>query len=386
VKHVLEDEGARHQLHGLAMQSEACVCCRLAPQQKRALVQMAREYDPTRITLAIGDGANDVAMIQGAHVGVAVRGKEGRQAVQACDVAISQFRFLVPLLHCHGRRAYRRVAVFLLYYIYKNVVLSMGSICWAHESRFDGNFPHPEWLSSLYSVLYTSLPVIVVVGLDNDMPDPQALMHPELYEEGLARMHFNAPVFVAWMARACWHGALAWFIPSLVLDAVHADFYEWGGTFWVSSITGFSLVVIFVDGHLWLISLNPFNWKTLLVMLFSLVTYVLSLIVLGHTPLGDTMQWQMVGAPLAMMRSGKALACLFLAPLVLLLDALGLWALMYFRPTPLERLRWHRSAKLSRVKPDAWEQAPNAVKAAVAAPGEAGAGDLEAAAAMPTFP
>merc|ERR1719375_3052823 len=110
----------------LGMRARACVYSRLSPKQKLVLLEMVKKLDPTKITLSVGDGANDVPMILGAHVGVGIRGKEGRAAVQASDLAISQFRFLVPLLMCHGRRAYRRSAVFLCYFIYKNVALLMA--------------------------------------------------------------------------------------------------------------------------------------------------------------------------------------------------------------------------------------------------------------------
>merc|ERR1712151_1248482 len=106
------------------MKSSSCVCCRLSPMQKRELVELVRQQNSRAITLAIGDGANDVPMIQGAHVGIGIRGKEGNGAVLASDVAISRFRFLVPLLFCHGRRAYRRMAVFLLYVLYKHIAIA----------------------------------------------------------------------------------------------------------------------------------------------------------------------------------------------------------------------------------------------------------------------
>merc|ERR1712217_834308 len=111
--------------------------------QKRKLVELVREKDPTTITLAIGDGANDVPMIEGAHIGVGVRGKEGVQAVQVSDIAISQFRFLVPLLLCHGRRAYRRVSFFLCFYIYKNVCLVVSDIVWAHQNKWSARIAYP---------------------------------------------------------------------------------------------------------------------------------------------------------------------------------------------------------------------------------------------------
>jgi len=365
-KYALADAQAKLLLYDLAMACKACVCCRLTPQQKRELVQMARERDQSRITLAIGDGANDVAMIQGAHVGVAVRGKEGCQAVQASDVAISQFRFLLPLLHCHGRRAYRRVATFLCYYVYKHVVLAVGDMCWAHESRFAGEIAYPEWLSSAYSVLFTSLPVIVVVGFDCDLPDEVALVLPELYEEGLRRIHFNARVFVSWMLSGIWHGSLAWLVPSLVLGAAGADTKDWGGTFWVSSCTSFSLVIICVSLQLWLISLNPLALKTLAVLSLSFLAYLITLLVLGHSALGAQMQWQIEGAPLEMAKGSRSLLVLCLTPFALLADASAIWALMYFRPTPLVRARWH-SGKLSRVAPQAAAQALEAAEAAAAA-------------------
>merc|ERR1719159_1760594 len=100
------------------------------------MLEIVKRLDPTKIVLSIGDGANDVPMILGAHVGVGIRGKEGRAAVQASDVAISQFRFLVPLLMCHGRRAYRRVAFFLCFYMYKNVCLVVCDIVWAHQNKW----------------------------------------------------------------------------------------------------------------------------------------------------------------------------------------------------------------------------------------------------------
>merc|ERR1712054_279179 len=170
VKFALISKQARQQLYRLAISTTACVCCRLSPQQKRKLVELVREENAEAITLAIGDGANDVSMIQGAHIGIGVRGKEGNQAVQASDIAVSQFRFLVPLLLCHGRRAYRRVAQFLCYFVYKHVVIATADVIWAHQFHFRGEIAYPEWLSSAYALL-SSLPVMVILAFDCDLPD-----------------------------------------------------------------------------------------------------------------------------------------------------------------------------------------------------------------------
>merc|ERR1712054_99250 len=214
VKFALISKQARQQLYRLAISTTACVCCRLSPQQKRKLVELVREENAEAITLAIGDGANDVSMIQGAHIGIGVRGKEGNQAVQASDVAVSQFSFLVPLLLCHGRRAYRRVAQFLCYYIYKHIVLATADVIWAHQFRFRGEIAYPEWLSSCYSLFFTSLPVMVILSFDSDVPDSVAVASPGLYIAGLERSCFNFKIFALWMISGVWHGSLAWAVPA----------------------------------------------------------------------------------------------------------------------------------------------------------------------------
>ena len=91
------------------------ICCRVSPIQKAEVVQMVQESAVGhQISLAIGDGANDVAMIQKADVGVGISGNEGLQAANSSDFAIAQFRFLARLLFVHGAWNYMRVSKVLL--------------------------------------------------------------------------------------------------------------------------------------------------------------------------------------------------------------------------------------------------------------------------------
>ena len=83
------------------------LCCRVSPAQKAAVVKLVKDTLNV-MTLAIGDGSNDVAMIQAADVGVGIAGEEGRQAVMSSDYAIGQFRYLAKLLLTHGRWSYKR--------------------------------------------------------------------------------------------------------------------------------------------------------------------------------------------------------------------------------------------------------------------------------------
>lgn len=108
----------------LAVMCKALICCRVSPLQKALVVKLVKRHLKA-ILLAIGDGANDVGMIQAAHVGVGISGVEGLQAARSADVAIAQFRFLQKLLLVHGTWSYHRLSKLILYSYYKNLALAM---------------------------------------------------------------------------------------------------------------------------------------------------------------------------------------------------------------------------------------------------------------------
>ncbi|TKA62994.1 hypothetical protein B0A55_12070, partial [Friedmanniomyces simplex] len=104
---------------------DSVICCRASPSQKAGIVEAIRSRLPSALTLAIGDGANDIAMIQACHVGVGISGKEGLQAARVADYSISQFRFLQRLLLVHGRWNYMRTAKFILWTFWKEMFFYM---------------------------------------------------------------------------------------------------------------------------------------------------------------------------------------------------------------------------------------------------------------------
>ena len=120
------DETTKMALLEFSTRCRAVVACRVSPDQKRLMVNMVKMGVKGVRTLAIGDGANDVAMIQEAHVGVGIRGEEGVQAVNSSDFAIAQFRYLSLLILKHGRYNYIRMSNLVCYNFYKNVLMSMG--------------------------------------------------------------------------------------------------------------------------------------------------------------------------------------------------------------------------------------------------------------------
>lgn len=310
VKHILEDSGARRALYGMAEICSSCVCCRLSPLQKRALVELVREQNPKAITLSIGDGANDVPMIQGAHVGIGIRGKEGSASVQASDMAISQFHFLGNLLFCHGRKAYRRIATFLCFFIYRSVVLGWSYVCYGITSRFSGALAYPELLDMTYNPL-TTVAAVVLVGFDSDYKDELAVKSPQLYMPGLTRMHLNARVFARWMFFATLHGIMAWEIPVSTLTTPEARASQ-SHSFWEASFVAFSIILLTVHLKLILVAVKPINAIGLGVIVLEMLAYIPIVAVLT-APLGIAPMLK--GVALQVLTSWRHMCCLLCVPL-----------------------------------------------------------------------
>ena len=119
---------------------KSVICARVSPKQKARVVEMVRRARPGIVTLAIGDGANDVPMIQTANVGIGIFGLEGKQAVMSADYAVGQFRFLKPLLLVHGRWQYRRIAKVIVYMYYKSAVQVLPNFWFGFVTLFSGQF------------------------------------------------------------------------------------------------------------------------------------------------------------------------------------------------------------------------------------------------------
>lgn len=122
----------------LAMLCKAVICCRVSPLQKALVVKLVKNNVAGSVTLAIGDGANDVSMIQAAHIGVGISGQEGLQAARSADFAIAQFRFLRKLLLVHGGWAYSRISKVIIICFYKNITLYFIQFWFALNNNFSG--------------------------------------------------------------------------------------------------------------------------------------------------------------------------------------------------------------------------------------------------------
>ncbi|RIB10327.1 hypothetical protein C2G38_2106365 [Gigaspora rosea] len=167
----------------LATMCKAVICCRVSPLQKALVVKLVKRHLKA-ILLAIGDGANDVPMIQAAHVGVGISGLEGMQAARSADVSISQFRYLKKLLLVHGAWSYQRLSKLILYSFYKNITLYMTQFWYAFQNGFSGQVIYESWTITYYNVLFTVLPPIVMGVFDQYVSARMLDRYPQLYSLG----------------------------------------------------------------------------------------------------------------------------------------------------------------------------------------------------------
>ncbi|XP_055352737.1 phospholipid-transporting ATPase ID-like [Paramacrobiotus metropolitanus] len=181
--------------------SKAVICCRVTPLQKALVVELIKKYK-NAITLAIGDGANDVSMIKAAHIGVGISGQEGMQAVLASDFAIGQFRFLKRLLLVHGRWSYYRMSKFLSYFFYKNFAFTLCQMWYSFYCGFTAQTVYDPLFVTVYNLFYTSLPILALGVFDQDVNDNNSLEFPKLYSPGQRNLFFNKREFLRLHATA----------------------------------------------------------------------------------------------------------------------------------------------------------------------------------------
>ncbi|KAG5734631.1 putative phospholipid-transporting ATPase DNF1 [Termitomyces sp. T112] len=220
---VIDGDTLRHALSpelkelflNLGTQCETVVCCRVSPAQKALTVKLVKD-GRNAMTLSIGDGANDVAMIQEANIGVGLFGLEGSQAAMSADYAFGQFRFLTKLLLVHGRWSYQRVADMHSNFFYKNVIWTLALFWFLPFNSFDATYLYQYTFVLLYNLVFTSLPVIVLGAFDQDINAKAALAFPQLYVRGIRGLEYTRAKFWLYMFDGLYQSAVVFFFPYLV--------------------------------------------------------------------------------------------------------------------------------------------------------------------------
>uniref|UniRef100_A0A8C1QL77 Phospholipid-transporting ATPase n=1 Tax=Cyprinus carpio TaxID=7962 RepID=A0A8C1QL77_CYPCA len=206
-----------------ACMCQAVICCRVTPLQKAQVVELVKKHKKA-VTLAIGDGANDVSMIKTAHIGVGISGQEGMQAVLSSDFSFAQFRYLQRLLLVHGRWSYLRMCKFLRYFFYKNFTFTFVHFWYGFFCGFSAQTVYDEWFITLYNLVYTALPVIGLSIFDQDVNDRWSFQYPQLYAPGQLNQYFSKMAFARILLHSCYSSLVLFFIPwAAMCDTVRDD-------------------------------------------------------------------------------------------------------------------------------------------------------------------
>ncbi|KAG6654021.1 hypothetical protein I3843_05G106800 [Carya illinoinensis] len=201
----------------LAIRCASVICCRSSPKQK-ALVTRLVKSGTGRTTLAIGDGANDVGMLQEADIGVGISGVEGMQAVMSSDVAIAQFRYLERLLLVHGHWCYRRISSMICYFFYKNITFGFTLFLYEAYASFSGQPAYNDWFLSLYNVFFSSIPVVAMGIFAQDVSSRYCLKFPLLYQEGVQNVLFSWRRILGWMLNGFCSALIIFFFCTKALE------------------------------------------------------------------------------------------------------------------------------------------------------------------------
>ncbi|NXC63994.1 AT10A ATPase, partial [Aleadryas rufinucha] len=224
----------------LAKRCRSVLCCRSTPLQKSMVVKLVRDKLKA-MTLAIGDGANDVSMIQVADVGVGISGQEGMQAVMASDFAIPRFRHLEKLLLVHGHWCYSRLANMVLYFFYKNAMFVALLFWYQFYCGFSGSSMIDQWYLIFFNLFFSSLPQLITGVLDKDVPAEVLIAVPQLYKSGQNMEDYQPHMFWMNMIDAMYQSLVCFFIPYFTYYDSEVDIFSWGTP--ITAIALFTIIL-----------------------------------------------------------------------------------------------------------------------------------------------
>uniref|UniRef100_A0A8C6PBM9 Phospholipid-transporting ATPase n=1 Tax=Nothobranchius furzeri TaxID=105023 RepID=A0A8C6PBM9_NOTFU len=252
----------------------AVLCCRMAPLQKAQIVKLIKASKEHPITLAIGDGANDVSMILEAHVGIGIMGKEGRQAARNSDYAIPKFKHLKKMLLVHGHYYYIRIAELVQYFFYKNVCFIFPQFLYQFFCGFSQQPLYDTAYLTLYNISFTSLPILLYSLVEQHVTMETLKREPSLYRDIAKNSLLRWPVFLYWTCLGVFDAVIFFFGAYFLFD--NTTFTSNGQMFgnWTFGSLVFTVLVFTVtlklalDTHHW-------TWINHFVIWGSLLFYVI---------------------------------------------------------------------------------------------------------------
>ncbi|KAF8726933.1 hypothetical protein HU200_019419 [Digitaria exilis] len=348
--YALEDD-TKDMFLDLAIGCGSVICCRSSPKQK-ALVTRLVKKGTGKVTLAIGDGANDVGMIQEADIGVGISGAEGMQAVMASDVSIAQFRFLERLLLVHGHWCYSRITSMICYFFYKNITFGVTMFLYEAYTSFSGQPFYNDWSMASYNVFFTSLPVIAMGVFDQDVSARFCLKFPMLYQEGPQNLLFRWRRILGWMFYGVCSGVIVFFLSASALQ--HQAFRRSGEVIDQSTLgaTAYTCVVWAVNLQM-LITVSYFTLVQHACIWAGVALWYVFLAVYGAiTPSFSTTYYQVFAGALAGAPSYWVVTLLVSAAAVVPFFAFAV-AKSWFFPDYHNQIQWLRHRERAHPDPEA---------------------------------
>lgn len=208
----------RQDFISIAVMLPAVIACRCSPTQKAEVALLIRHHTKKRVC-CIGDGGNDVSMIQAADVGIGIVGKEGRQASLAADFSITQFCHLTKLLVWHGRNSYKRSAKLAQFVMHRGLIISVCQTMYNIAGHFDPKGLFKDWLLVGYATVYTMAPVFSLV-FDRDVDEQVANLYPELYKELKSGQSLSYQTFFTWVLVSVYQGVVIQGLTQLLVGEV----------------------------------------------------------------------------------------------------------------------------------------------------------------------
>uniref|UniRef100_A0A8R1ECC0 P-type phospholipid transporter n=1 Tax=Caenorhabditis japonica TaxID=281687 RepID=A0A8R1ECC0_CAEJA len=295
----LAQDGNPHLIEALK-KAKSVLCYRMTPSEKATIVNTVKKKIKGNV-LAIGDGANDVPMIQAAHVGIGIAGKEGLQAAMACDFAIARFKFLSRLLLVHGHWCYYRLSNTFLYFLYKNA----NAVFIVFYFQFFNGASGTDIIDPLYGVAYpiifTSVQPVIVGVLDQDDDDETLMNNPEKYGIGRENQLYTWKYFFRDVADGIYQAAVIYYVTHLTLMDSNASFWEFGFYIAIGSI-------LVNSAHLAL-QVRYWHWPIITLFLFfiflTFAYFFAECLISGLTLVPDAPVWM----PVYVVGNGKFWFC-----------------------------------------------------------------------------
>ena len=240
------------------------ICCRCTPTQKADIARLIKPYAAGKRVCAIGDGGNDVSMIQEAHVGIGIVGKEGKQASLAADFSIVQFSHISRLLLWHGRNSYKRSAKMSQFVVHRGFIITAIQAVFSAIFYFAPIAIYQGIVAAGYCTIYTMFPVFSL-SFDKDVTEYTAMMYPELYKELLKGRIMNMRTFFTWILVSIYQGGM---IMLMAIWLFESEFIH------IRAITFTALLL----NELLMIALQINTWHYIMIFseIASIIIYIIS--------------------------------------------------------------------------------------------------------------